>query len=140
MQDFPFVPHEYPFNPFSPTQCVHAENMINEYLSSSYSSSVSSSPLQAVSLTSSYTNNDNHHQHKYQYTALSYIPNYKDISQYNLAIKYHQYHQYINMIIPNKYIYNINYFISKYHNNTINKYEWTSVLNETIKQFTIWKK
>jgi hypothetical protein len=44
------------------------------------------------------------------------------------------------MIIPNKYIYNINYFISKYHNYTINKYEWTSILNETIKQFTIWKK
>lgn len=120
--------------------------MINEDLSSS---------LQAVSSISSLTNNDNNHQHnqqqyihqqyhnhqqkKYQYTALSYIPNYKDISKYNLAIKYHQYHQYINMIIPNKYISNINYFMSKYHNYSINKYEWTSILNETIKQFTTWK-
>jgi len=130
IKNSPLILKEYPFNPFSLTQCVHAEYMINEYL---VTSSISSSTL-----SSKKDKNNQYHNHN-DFKALSYIPNYKDLSKDNLILKYHQYHLYINMIIPNTFIYNINYFISKYHNNTINKNEWTYIINETIKQFTTWK-
>jgi len=61
------------------------------------------------------------------------------MNKHELANQFRKYYEYIDMVIPRRFSYEVDYFLSVYHSNTINRTDWTNAANEMITEFTKWK-